>query len=248
MSSGISLHSIQFRAYARMQKETLMLQVAEPMDSNSFLAGLMRTPVGREVINEEAKASRGKLQEAARDIIAANAVADDEIAEVDDEIKRATAKIETVSAALVEAQEVRGALIRRRAEIGQRRLDAVRPLTAMLRAAAPVQLIDFRSELKWLRHAAAFRSGVGEPVVGIGRDARAQDDQRLQIEADSAELRTFLKRSSKVHAAAEALMFQPEIDFETRIGGLRRELAVPDSLAKGWKEVGEGFIALGRVT
>ncbi len=204
-----------------------------------------------------APAQLNELQEAAAAIQVANATADSAIAEFGNLLVGADVKIERAREELAEAQEQKGALLRLRNEAHQTRLDAVRPLTALLRAAAPDELLDFITELKWLRHSAEFQLGVGRPVPserpqsGVFAQERQRQIEEAQAEIDAQLdlIGAFLKRVRKVAPLAEMLIFSADFDAEARVAELRRDIApIPEIVAKGWAATAKTQLAIGRAS
>lgn len=198
------------------------------------------------------RAVNDERQEAADDLVAANAAADKAVGGLDDQIAEATDEIERVGALLVEAQEQRSALMQRRRAAEQERLDTVRPLTAMLQATAPGELRDFISELRWFENSAKFQTGVGRPAQPI-QNGEDFFDQQLH-EAELAKLNdlfeivvAFGARVCRALPVAQAAIFQPDIDAAALIARLRREIGpVPPAIDRGWQDARDHQLRTGR--
>jgi len=152
---------------------------------------------------------------------------------------------------LVEAQEQCAWHQRQRNEADHNRVRVVRTLTAALRAAAPAELTNFLTELKWLKNSAAFQLGFGRPLPTQIRDAISPHDfaaaNLAKLELFYSQMVEFQRRVNRAQPLAEALVFQPTGDVLGRVAELRGSLEpIPEVVSKGWSDVGQDFLAMWR--
>lgn len=223
----------------------MLMPEVKAMDSKDFVARLMRSPLAAEMLAQDAAERVAKRKDAAERITAVHVAADREVEVLSRDITKASEKVARLGDELVQAQEMRGHLHRRRADVENKRFSTVRPLQVMLERTAPVAVIDFCSELRWMGHSVALALQVPRPVQKdkFDFDFGAKEQK---FDAEMASMAGFQARLKRVLTAAEALIYQPAADVENRISELRRELAVPPTIAAGWAEVSSHLISIGR--
>jgi hypothetical protein len=206
------------------------------MPQEDFVAKLMQTSPGREVLAAQEEKVRARRRDAAKKLAASNDL-DDTIKQIDADLQKTTAEIKGLATKLKTAQERQGELSRDRLRALNELRFGLNKARTTLTATAPSELIAIADLARLAEHSARFQLRQRAPLMfPIGRDASVYDQQsneaRVRWEASRLQNKALLDRAREVLAQVDVLIVKADlepVDIEN-VSRLRVFLNAPPEL------------------
>lgn len=217
----------------------------ERMHPEEFLAKLMQTVPGREVLATRDAEVREMRRSAATKLMSED---DSEvaIAKIDAGLKHLGAEIESLAGKLGAAQTRQGELVHERTVLSTKQLTGRQRALAILNATAPTEMIALVALAKLAVHSARFNMNRRKPTaLPIGPIDPFQEDKLARESSDRWEAsfqanKNLLSRAKKVLETVNALIRKADIepaDIEN-VSRLREFLNAPVELVNQFGEKG----------
>lgn len=204
------------------------------MPDQEFLDRLKKTPLGKEVLEDDQRRRREQRQAAIAALVAAESDADDALVKIDDAMQETSAQIRALADQLVAAQERHGRLTAERLSIETRRYERLRMARQRIEATTPPELAELRTWARRCKLSARFEMKQRPPSEPPGPiDPVYQKEQlaaaRKLWQQNFDEAKQLYKRATTVLNEIDVLLVAPDVDLAA-VSRLRAYLDVPVGL------------------